>query len=177
MRNVVVLLVISVVVILISLSLFPLSMESKKARSDFSLNSGNKAAELGKTRQLSETLEATFKIYIHGLPKDFEEKSYFNQSPDVYISPESPQTVHVTVGGTTWQDLFMTMPIIFSSECLVSEVNQEFCQQDDLKLYYYLNGKLEDNIFPQEIKNGDTLLVTYGDLTKAEINYQLSQLE
>lgn len=174
MRNVVVLLLVSVVIVLLSVSLFPLSLESKKsvpARS----NSGSLKEEPESNLPVNEPVAATFLIYLHGLPKELKNADFFNQSSRVFISTANPRVVQVKTLGVTWDDFFETLPMTFSKECLVSEVNQEFCTYNDLKLYYYLNGKEEEDIFSKEIKNGDKLLVTYGDLTKAEINYQLSQ--
>jgi hypothetical protein len=172
MKNVIVLLVVSVFVVLFSMTLFPLSM-----RTDSSVSPQRQARNKDSQKQSNSDSEitATFKIYVYGLPKDLTELIFTEQSDAVYLSVEKPNEVYVAQPGITWGDFINTLPLSMTEECLISELNQEYCTTGKEKLWFFINGEEQPDLLAQTIQSGDEVLITFGELTEAELNYQLSQ--
>ncbi|HSA83648.1 MAG TPA: hypothetical protein VLF20_02060 [Patescibacteria group bacterium] len=128
--------------------------------------------------QAPETVEtkAAFAIFTHGVFRIFTAAMYHNLSTDVYIESSNPNIVYVKRANITWDDFFNTLPFKLSKECLTTGTGQTFCTKGNQSLRFYLNGKVNPNALDQVIKEGDQLLVTFGDNSEAQIQNQLQQV-
>lgn len=118
---------------------------------------------------------ASFAIFTNGTFRIFTNPMYHNLSKDVYIEVSNPNTVYVKKSEITWNDFFRTLPFKLTKECLTTGTKQIFCTDTEGTLKFYLNGKEDKDALDKEIKQGDELLVTYGDEDDEQIQKQLQQ--
>ena len=110
-----------------------------------------------------EEFTASFEIYTNGTKRVFTQSMYHNKSSEVFVENPDPSIVYVKKTGITWDNFFKTLPFSLSKECLITGTKQEFCNTDSQKLVFTINGQNSPNALDLEIKNGDELIVTYGD--------------
>ncbi len=113
--------------------------------------------------QETKEIQATFTIITNGTQRIFTDPKYHTLSPDVYLQADSPNTVHVKKIGVTWNDFFKTLPMKLTHTCLTTGTGQVFCTNTANRLVFYVNGKVEQYALDKSIKDGDELLVTYGE--------------
>lgn len=121
--------------------------------------------------------KARFAIYTNGLKRTFSASMYHNLSPNVYIEASDPSIVHVKRLDITWTDFFLTLPLKLDKNCLTTGTKETFCTTPNATLKFYLNGVGNDNLLLEEIKDGDTALISYGSENEAQIKSQLNTLE
>ena len=120
---------------------------------------------------------AHFAIFTNGTFRVFTASMYHNKDTNIYISAESPNTIQIRKENLTWQDFFNTLPMTLSPKCLVTGTGQEFCTKDKNILRFFLNGKEDPEALSKIIQKENTLLVTYGDLSKNQIQTQMEKLD
>jgi hypothetical protein len=109
--------------------------------------------------------KANFEIYTNGTKRIFTDSKYHNQSGDVFIEADSPNTVRVKKEGITWSNFFETLPMSLKKDCLITGTNQTFCTGSGGTLRFYINGTENGDALDRRVKEGDTLLVEYGSNT------------
>lgn len=138
----------------------------------------------GKTEKPTETVTsektdsiesvATFGIFTNSTFRIFDDTKYFNQSEEVYM--EEANTVIVKREKTTWDEFFKTLPMKLTHECLTTGTGQIFCSNDKEKLRFFINNKENPSALNKEIKNGDVLLVSFGNKSDEEIKNELNRI-
>jgi len=122
-------------------------------------------------------IKASFLIFTNGTKRTFADTMYHNLSNDVYIeSALNPTIVNVTKSGITWNDFFKTLPFELDTECLVTGTGQKFCDGNQEKLTFYLNGVEESSLLQKEIQSGDQALITFGNESEEQIKKQFEQI-
>lgn len=119
---------------------------------------------------------ASFAIFTNGTFRIFSASMYHNLSSDVYIQADNPNIVYVKRNDITWNDFFKTLPFKLTKDCLTTGTKQTFCTNNNGKLKFYINRKENVNALDKIIKNGDQLLVTYGNEKETQIQEQLNQI-
>lgn len=104
---------------------------------------------------------ASFDIYTLGTKRIFTDSRYHDLSEKVYIPADSPEMVIVTDPSSTWSDLFESLPMSLSEECLTTGTNQTFCTNDTYRLRFFINDNEDPGVLDKQIKEGDSLKVTY----------------
>lgn len=104
---------------------------------------------------------ANFEIYTLGTKRVFTASMYHNLSPDIYLESPDPGVVHIKKAGLTWADLFATLPMELTKDCLTTGTGQVFCSGNNGTLSFFINDTPDPNALSREIKTGDRLLVTY----------------
>ncbi len=122
----------------------------------------------------SESGTASFAIYTNNTFRIFTAEMYHFQSSDVFISPDNPNLVHFT-RTVSWEEFFETLPFSVSQTCLITGTKQEFCNTDTSKLFFYINGKETPNALSQTINPQDSLLITYGNSERIDLDLQLTR--
>lgn len=110
-----------------------------------------------------EDFTATFEIYTNGTKRVFNQAMYHNLSSEVYIENPDPSLIYVKKPGTTWDGFFKTLPFSLTEDCLITGTKQQFCSTETKKLTFVLNNENNQNALDLEIKQGDKLVVTYGN--------------
>lgn len=131
------------------------------------------------TVQKNAEYKASFAIFTNGILRDFSDSKYHNRSKDVYITADNTNLIIVKKEGITWNNFFKTLPspMQVSERCLITGTGQEFCTNQTQTLRFYLNGKRNNNLLSEEIKNGNKALISYGNKDETEIQAQLKILE
>jgi hypothetical protein len=128
--------------------------------------------------QTQKTVEAkaAFAIFTNGTLRIFTAAMYHNQSSDVFIEAPNPNIINVKKQGLTWSDFFETLPMSLKKDCLVTGTKQTFCTNETARLRFFINGQEDPDALDRQIKDGNKLLVSYGNKTKEEINKELEQI-
>lgn len=116
---------------------------------------------------------ASFAIFTNGTFRIFTASMYHNLSPDVYIEQSNPNIVKIKKDKITWDDFFKTLPFKLTADCLTTGTKETFCTGSNGTLKFYLNGERNENALNQEIKDGDEILVSYGNESDDAIKKQL----
>jgi len=119
---------------------------------------------------------AAFAIFTNNTFRVFTAPMYHNQSADVFIENPNPNIIHVKKQGTTYDDFFKTLPFELTDECLTTGTGEKFCNGEKNQLRFFLNGVETTDALSQIIKPNDKLLVTFGNLTEAQIKSQEAKI-
>ncbi len=167
---------IAVIVILIALFSYFL-FSTKQTTPESSLSKNTTSTETAKSSATPMTdIQASFAIFTNGTFRVFTATMYHNLSQDAYIKSSNPNIVHVKKAGTTWKDFFSTLPFKLTSECLTTGTKETFCTGEPGTLKFYINGEQNNNALDQEIKQGDKLLVTFGNESEETIKKQFNRI-
>lgn len=161
--------IIGIVVITIAAALI-ISSNSQENK----INSPAIQAQTSPTETITDA-KASFVIFTNGTLRIFSDPRYHNLSTDIYLQSDNPNIVHVKKAEVTWDDFFKTLPMKLSYDCITTGTGQTFCSNANQKLKFYINGKLEPNALDMVIKNGDQLLVSYGNENEEEININFNK--
>ncbi len=170
--------VVGIVVIVILIALFGyFFFSTKQTTPKSSLSKNNTSTETTESSAAPVTdTQASFAIFTNGTFRIFTAGMYHNLSQDVYIDASNPNIVQVKKGGTTWNDFFSTLPFTLTPECLTTGTKETFCTGNRGTLKFYINGERRDSALSQEIKEGDKLLVTFGNESDAQIKKQINKI-
>lgn len=111
--------------------------------------------------QTNKEITASFEIYTNGTKRIFTDKRYHNQSTDVYIQSNNPNIINVKKPGTTWDDLFKTLPMKLTADCLTTGTGQLFCNGDSGNLRFFINDIENPDALKEVIGQDDKLVVTF----------------
>lgn len=107
------------------------------------------------------SINAKFEIYTNGTKRIFTDPKYHKQSPDVYIEPSDPMSIHITKPGVLWSDFFNTLPMKLTPNCLTTGTGQVFCTNATGQLKFYINSIEQPTALDQTINENDILVVKY----------------
>lgn len=127
-------------------------------------------------KNISLPIKASFLIYTNGTKRDFSDPRYHNKSDKVYIEPSAPTIVVVKKENIKWADLFATLPMQLTDNCITTGTGQNFCDKMGGNLKFYINNKQITDFLSLEIKDGDKALISFGDENKDQLDNQLSQI-
>ena len=146
--------------------------------------SGAKMGILG-----SQHIHADWKIYINGKEFDFSGKSHMermgnNQPVSSFIhvdsgAPPPEKTgdlMHMHATGIPLWIFFQSIGMDFNKDCIILENKQKFCNGDNKKLKFIVNGKEKDEFENYVFNDLDKILISYGDESKEEIKNQLTSI-
>jgi hypothetical protein len=167
--------VVSLVVISIIFYLIYISTQQKPANTPPS-NVTQEITPLPSPTPDKAIQKATFLIFTNNTRRIFTDPRYHHKSESVYITKEQPTQVTVTKEGITWNDLFKTLPMSVTNECLITGTQQTFCSNATHTLKFYINGEKVENGLDTDIHEGDTLLISYGPTEDPQIQQQLKEL-
>lgn len=142
--------------------LIPKSSEESNSALDISYDSPTPTQSIVTPSPVEIT--ASFEIYTNGTERIFTDPKYHNQSDDVYIASNNPNTVVVTKSGTTWNDFFDTLPMKLDKKCLTTGTGQVFCANDGDApgaLRFYINDVEDPDALDKVIEDGNNLRVIY----------------
>lgn len=106
-------------------------------------------------------IQAMFAIVTNGTKRSFSAPMYHNLSQDAFIEAENPGVIRIKRAGITWNDFFATLPFSLTPECLTTGTKETYCTNEEGALKFYLNGLESADALDREIKQGDSLLVTF----------------
>lgn len=119
---------------------------------------------------------ASFAIFTNGTFRIFTDSMYHNLSEDAYIDSKNPNIIQVKISETTWGDFFKTLPFELNRNCLTTGTGQKFCDGQNGKLRFFINGKEDPEALGKVINHEDKLLVTFGSESESQIKNQLEKI-
>lgn len=120
---------------------------------------------------------ATILVRILGDKFDFSGSEFHLQDPKINFEQTEPSLIHRHSNDAILGFLFETFGMHLSSECIVVPEGEEFCNDGDNSLKFYVNDEKEDDISKYLISEDDRILISYGPETEKEIAEQLEELE
>ncbi|VVB58432.1 Uncharacterised protein [Candidatus Anstonella stagnisolia] len=131
---------------------------------------------------------ADFKMYVNGQALDFSQAKYqeplgpngtdtncTNESTLAHLHGGDGDVVHKHATGVTWGYFFSTIGINLTDNCIVLDNGTAFCNSENGKWRYFVNGRETGAVRDTEIKNLDRVLITYG-ANDAQISGQLASV-
>ena len=142
-----------------------------------------------KTRILgSQHIHADWKFYINGKTLDFSDKSYSriregkSASSFIHVEPDSStaekpgDVLHMHATGVPLWVFFKSIGMDFNKDCITLDNKEKFCNDENKKLKFFVNGK-ENNEFENYVfKNLDKILIRYGNENQERIQNQLNSI-
>jgi len=123
----------------------------------------------------SAHLHADVKVYINGKALDFSQKKYQVTNSFIHFEEGIGDVIHTHATGLTIGHLFKSVDGDINNNCLAFE-RQSYCNENDRKLRFYVNGQPNNEFDNKVINNLDKYLVTYGNENESEIQTQLSSV-
>ena len=108
-------------------------------------------------------IHADFKVYIDDREIDFSIPMYQLKAKTVHVENRIGDVMHVHKAGITIGDFFETLDIQLYNNCIIIPVEGSYCNTDDKKISFYVNGVENDEFGDYEIKDLDMILISYGE--------------
>lgn len=119
-------------------------------------------------------------VNLNGTNFDLAQQKYMVRSN--YIHAESfngtpdGTTLHKHSSNVPMGEFLKSIRMDASNECFITDSNQRFCDDDQYKLSFYVNGNETEDIMSYVPIDDDRILITYGKENSTEINKQLQEL-
>jgi len=119
-------------------------------------------------------------INLNGTNLDLAQQKYAVRSNYMHV-----ESYNGTLDGTTIHKHSSNVPIgeflksirmDASNGCFITDSNQRFCDDEQYKLSFYVNGNGTKDIMSYVPIDDDRMLITYGKENSTEINKQLQEL-
>ncbi len=137
----------------------------------------------------SQHSHADWKIYINGKALDFSDKSHMERmknnqpvSSFMHVDSGAPapektgDVLHMHATGIPLWVFFNSIRMNFNKDCITLENNEKFCNAENKKLKFYVNGK-PNNEFENYVFNDlDKILIRFGDDIDEELQNQLNSI-
>ena len=108
---------------------------------------------------------------------DFSLPAYQIKNSWIHFEGQDGTTVHRHSSGVTTGYLFETLGIAIDENCYIFPDEREFCNSDEYSIKYFINHQPVSSINDHVIKEGDRILISYGDENQEQIDAQLSELD
>jgi len=119
-----------------------------------------------------------FKVYIEGKTIDFSQgkyqKPHINQH--VHLEGGDGDLIHKHATGVTMGFFFKSLGMTFDKNCLATDTGDKYCNDGGKTLKFYANGITNDQLGNYDLKDGDKILVSYGNESEDEIKVQLASI-
>lgn len=125
----------------------------------------------------STHLHADIKVYINGKPVDFSQKKYQLTTSFIHFEEGIGDVIHTHATGLTIGHLLNSVGMGLSNneKCIRIEGNN-YCNEGNKTLKFYVNGQLSKEIWSYVIKDLDKYLISYGDESEGAIKKQIDSV-
>lgn len=109
-------------------------------------------------------IHADFKIFINGQEMDFALPQYNEKDRRIHLHTENDfggNVIHIEDENVGLEEFFSSLGMAFTGECF-STANETFCNNQNKKLKFYVNGK-RTAIGDYRISDLDRILISYGE--------------
>ena len=114
---------------------------------------------------------------IFGDKFDYTSAAFQIKSSWIHFEGSDGTTVHRHASGVTLGYLFETLGIGLDDQCYIFPDGREFCTNEQYSLKFFIRHQPVSDIRDYIIKQGDRILISYGDEDTTEIEDQLSELD
>lgn len=137
----------------------------------------NPPAEAGFGAVGSTHIHSALKLFIHDQTVDFSQPKYQVRSQLVHFENGDGDTIHTHATRVHIGYLFQTLKIKFTSECLTMDNGENYCNDGNNTLKFYVNG-VRNNMYDKYVLNqDDRVLLSYGSESQEQIDAQLKILD
>ncbi|AFS81120.1 hypothetical protein NKOR_06195 [Candidatus Nitrosopumilus koreensis AR1] len=113
---------------------------------------------------------------IHGEKFDLNDPQY--QQVSYWINFQSPydDVIHIHGDRVTVGYLFETLNFKLDEKCIAITNGTSYCTDERYSLKYFVNDNMIDDVSDYDVSDGDRILISYGNETRAEIEHQITML-
>jgi len=108
---------------------------------------------------------------------DFRLTPYQIKSQYIHFEGVDGDTIHRHASGVPLNFLFDSIGFSLSDECLTIDDGRTLCTDKNNSLKFFINHEQVQSIENYVIREGDRILISYGDESPSEIENQLDELE
>ena len=130
---------------------------------------------------------ASLLVRIFGDQFDFSTSTYQIKNSWIHFEESDGTTIHRHSSGVTLEYLFDSLSLIVgkvSTDGILKDCfafpesdGRKFCTNEDYSLKFYINHQAVSGINDYVIKDGDRILISYGNEKEEQINEQLMELD
>jgi len=124
-----------------------------------------------------EHVHASMLVRIFGDKFDFTTPAYQIKSSWIHFEGQDGTTIHRHSTGVDLGYLFDTLSIGLDEECFVFADGRAFCTNEDYSLKVYINHEPVTDIRENVFRDGDRILISYGNETPEQIEEQLAEVD
>lgn len=122
-------------------------------------------------------IHVDWKIYVNNQLIDYYKEQYLEKNRIVHMHPgkNNEWVTHVHNKGITLRHFLTTLGIKANQKCIT--INEtSYCEDNNKRLRYYVNGKINALAPDYLIEDLDKILITYGNQSEAQIKSQLASI-
>jgi hypothetical protein len=124
-----------------------------------------------------EHVHASMLVRIFGDKFDFSLPAYQIKSSWIHFEAQDGSTIHRHSTGVTLGYMFENLGIGLTEDCYIFPDGREFCNNEDYSLKYYVNHEKKSDINNYVFRDGDRILISYGNESQEDIDKQLTELD
>lgn len=117
-----------------------------------------------------------FKVYLNSIAIDFSQPKYQVKSPLVHVEGGDGDVIHKHATGVKIDLFLQSLGMKLNSTCFVTDTGNEFCNEGDKTLKFYVNNQSSDIFDDYEFHDLDKVLISYGNETDSQIQTQLASI-
>ncbi len=140
--------------------------------------SENVAAKYGALGSAHE--HAALLINLNGTNLDLAQQKYMVRSNYIHVESYNGTldgtTIHKHSSNAPLGEFLKSIRMDASNGCFITDSNQRYCNDDQYRLSFYVNGNETQDIMSYVINDDDRILITYGKENTTETNRQLQEL-
>lgn len=118
---------------------------------------------------------ADIAIYINGKKLDLQQNKYQLMARHVHLEDGVGEVIHIHVSGLALGHFLNSLRFRLSESCLKIDAG-EFCNDNNKRIKFYVNGKSITDAGVYTIKDLDKILISYGSENQAEMEKQINSV-
>ena len=123
----------------------------------------------------STHIHANIKVYLNGQALDFSQRKYQVATSYIHFEDGMGDVIHVHATGLALEHLFHSIRMDFTNNCIFYE-GQNYCNEGDKKLKFYVNGQTNNEFGNRIIKDLDKYLISFGNENESDIQKQIESV-
>lgn len=116
------------------------------------------------------------KVYLDGTQLSLSQQKYQVRTPQVHVEGGDGDVIHVHATGVPIEMFFDSLDMSFSSECFKADNGNNYCNNGNRTLKFYVNGVPNSEFEKYQLRDLDKILVSYGFESDAAIAQQLASI-
>ena len=123
---------------------------------------------------------AAFIVDLNGTKFNFAQPKYMIRSNYIHMenhngAPDGT-TLHRHATMVPIGEFLKSLRMDISNGCFITDENKRFCENNNSKLAYYINGNQTKDIMGYVLKDDDRILILYGNQSSSEVNNDIQEL-
>ncbi|MEK6808605.1 MAG: hypothetical protein AABY14_02885 [Nanoarchaeota archaeon] len=118
---------------------------------------------------------ADISIYLNGKKLDLSQEQYQLRARHLHLENSEGEVIHTHASGITIGHFLNSLGFRLTNSCLKTNFGI-FCDNENSKLKFYVNGKPNDEFSAYVIKDLDKILISYGTENESELQVQIKSI-